>query len=140
MKYNYTMRDDLSGLRALLRVAQKRSFRAAAAMGMAILGSHPQHALLLFLFLIGWMAFVAIRSPETRKFTLRFGGIFTLLSLGAVPFGMLATGASLQHFGGRTTALAMFALMVAATAYALASRHIRNGPDAILQTEQRHAA
>src|SRR5437763_826558 len=31
MKYNYTMRDDLSGLRALLRVAQKRSFRAAAA-------------------------------------------------------------------------------------------------------------
>jgi len=31
MKYNYTVRDDLSGLRALLRVAQKRSFRAAAA-------------------------------------------------------------------------------------------------------------
>src|SRR5258705_13596232 len=31
MKYDYTMRDDLSGLRALFRVAQKRSFRAAAA-------------------------------------------------------------------------------------------------------------
>lgn len=31
MKYNYIMRDDLSGLRALFRVAQKRSFRAAAA-------------------------------------------------------------------------------------------------------------
>lgn len=31
MKYNYTMRDDLSGLTALISVAQKRSFRAAAA-------------------------------------------------------------------------------------------------------------
>ena len=31
MKHLYTMRDDLSGLRALLCVAQKRSFRAAAA-------------------------------------------------------------------------------------------------------------
>ena len=31
MKYNYTMRDDLAGLRALVRVARRRSFRAAAA-------------------------------------------------------------------------------------------------------------
>jgi len=30
MKYNYTMRDDLTGLRALVRVARRRSFRAAA--------------------------------------------------------------------------------------------------------------
>jgi MFS family permease len=58
----------------------------------------------------------------------RAQSVFTLLSLGAVPFGMLATGASLQRFGGRSTALALFAVMLTATLYALASTNIRHSP------------
>lgn len=47
---------------------------AAAAMGMTILGSHPQHALHVFLFLVCWMA--------ARRAPLRFSLTFALLSLG----------------------------------------------------------
>lgn len=55
----------------------RRAGLAALAMGLAILGSHPQHAVLLFLFLLGW---IAISGP--RPFALRFGGLFALLSIG----------------------------------------------------------
>ncbi len=48
-----------------------------AAFGLAILGSHPQFALLLFLLLLAWIA----AHPE-RPFALRFGLAFGLLSAG----------------------------------------------------------
>jgi hypothetical protein len=54
--------------------------------------------------------------------------VATLLSLGAVPFAVLAVGAALQHVGGVATVLALFVLMLGATAYAVTSKHIRNVP------------
>lgn len=74
----------------------------------------------------GLSAYRASRIPDELQG--RAQSVFTILALGAVPFGMLATGASLQHLGGRTTALALLALMVAATLYAIASTHIRHAP------------
>jgi MFS family permease len=74
----------------------------------------------------GLSAYRAARIPDELQG--RAQSVFTLLSLGCVPFGMLATGASLQHFGGRPTALALFAVMATATLYALASVHIRRSP------------
>jgi MFS family permease len=56
----------------------------------------------------------------------RVQSVATLLSLGAVPVALLAVGAALQHIGGTPTVLALFAIMVIATAYALISKHIRN--------------
>jgi hypothetical protein len=50
---------------------------AGAAMGLAILGTHPQHAMLLFLLLLGWIA-----AAGPRPFSLRFGALFALLSIG----------------------------------------------------------
>jgi MFS family permease len=71
-------------------------------------------------------AYRAERIPDELQG--RAQSVFTLLSLGAVPFGMLATGVLLQHFGGRTTGFALLAVMATATAYALASTHIRHSP------------
>ena len=59
----------------------------------------------------------------------RVQSVATLLSLGAVPFAVLAVGAALQHVGGVSTVLALFVFMLGATAYALRSRHIRNVPE-----------
>jgi hypothetical protein len=72
----------LAILRGIETKDQTRAALASAAMGMAILGSHPQHAVLSFLFLMAWIAFAALRRPETRAFVLRFGTIFALLSVG----------------------------------------------------------
>jgi MFS family permease len=58
----------------------------------------------------------------------RVQSVATLLSLGAVPFAVLAVGAALQHVGGVATVLALFVLMLGATAYAVTSKHIRNVP------------
>jgi MFS family permease len=74
----------------------------------------------------GLSAYRAARIPDEIQG--RAQSVFTLLSLGAVPFGMLATGASLQHFGGTTTALALFIVMATATLYALASVQVRRSP------------
>jgi MFS family permease len=74
----------------------------------------------------GLSAYRASRIPDELQG--RAQSVFTLLALGAVPFGMLATGASLQHFGGRTTGFALLTLMTAATAYALTSSQIRHSP------------
>jgi MFS family permease len=71
----------------------------------------------------GLSAYRAARIPDELQG--RAQSVFTLLSLGSVPFGMLGTGASLEHFGGRTTALGLFAVMVTATLYAVGSVHIR---------------
>jgi hypothetical protein len=69
-------------LLAILKGIETKDLRragvAALAMGLAILGSHPQHAVLLFLFLLGWIAFASGRDP----FRFRFGGLFALLSIG----------------------------------------------------------
>lgn len=56
----------------------RRAGWAGGAMGLAILGSHPQHAVLLFLFLLGWIAFASGRD----SFRYRFGGLFALLAIG----------------------------------------------------------
>lgn len=59
-----------------------RAALAGAAMGMAILGSHPQHAVLFFLFVLGWIATVAGRTPDLRRLALRFAALFALFSIG----------------------------------------------------------
>jgi hypothetical protein len=68
-------------LRGLVVARERRDFLAgtgaAAAMGMAILGSHPQHVLMLFLLLLGFLAATA-----ERRFALRLGSWFALLSVG----------------------------------------------------------
>lgn len=74
----------------------------------------------------GLSAYRAARIPDELQG--RAQSVFTMLSLGAVPFGMLATGAVLQHLGGRTTGFALLTVMATATLYALASTHIRDSP------------
>jgi hypothetical protein len=68
-------------LLAILKGLEARDLRhagwAGAAMGLAILGTHPQHALLLFLLLLGW-----ILAAGPRPFAFRFGGLFALLAVG----------------------------------------------------------
>jgi hypothetical protein len=59
-----------------------RAALAGAAMGLAILGSHPQHAVLFYLVVAAWIAAAAVRTPDLRKFALRFGGLFTLFAVG----------------------------------------------------------
>jgi hypothetical protein len=72
----------LAVLRGLETRDRSRAALAGAAMGMAILGSHPQHAVLFFLLVLGWIATAAARSPGLRSFALRFGGLFLLFSVG----------------------------------------------------------
>jgi hypothetical protein len=72
----------LAILRGIDTKDRTRAALAGAAMGLAILGSHPQHAVLTFLFLLGYIAYTARRVPEARPFLLRFGTIFALLSVG----------------------------------------------------------
>jgi MFS family permease len=73
----------------------------------------------------GLSAYRAERIPDELQG--RVQSVFTLMSLGAVPFAMLAVGVSLQHLGGRATAVGLFAIMFTATAYAIASPAIRKG-------------
>ena len=61
---------------------RSRAALAGAAMGLAILGSHPQHAVLLFVFFLGWIAAAAARTPDLRKFALQFGGVFAIFAIG----------------------------------------------------------
>lgn len=68
--------------RGLATRDRSKAALAGGAMGLAILGSHPQHALLLFAFLLGWIAVAAVASSESRPFALRFGVTFGLLSIG----------------------------------------------------------
>lgn len=64
---------------------------AGAAFGLALLGSHPQHALLLFLVLLAWIAV----HPD-RPFAARFG----------LAAGLLGVGAGLAAVLGRLDSLA----------------------------------
>jgi hypothetical protein len=72
----------LAILRGIETKDRSRAALAGAAMGMAILGSHPQHAVLTFLLLVGWIGVEALGRPDARPFILRFGTIFALLSVG----------------------------------------------------------
>jgi hypothetical protein len=72
----------LAILRGIETKDRTRAALAGAAMGLAILGSHPQHAVLTFLFLLGWIAFAALGRADSRPFILRFGTVFALLSIG----------------------------------------------------------
>lgn len=55
---------------------------AGVAMGMAILGSHPQHALHLFLFTLGWLWLVGWRKEYGWRFPLRASMAYVLISIG----------------------------------------------------------
>ncbi len=72
---------------ALRRGLQRRELStgglAGAAMGMAILGSHPQHALNFFVFLLIWLAAAALRDRDSRGFAARTAIIFSVSSVGA---------------------------------------------------------
>lgn len=74
----------------------------------------------------GLSSYRAARIPDELQG--RVQSVFTIVSLGAVPFGMLAVGVSLQQLGGRATVLGLFGVMVAATTYAVASPQIRHSP------------
>lgn len=76
---------------------RSRAALAGLAMGMAILGSHPQHAALLFLFLIGYLGDQAARTPPARRFILGFSGLFILLSLGVGLAEILARLDTIEH-------------------------------------------
>jgi len=73
-------------LLGLRRGLESQSFKPLAlgglAMGMAILGSHGQHALHVLLFLSIWMAFTFVADRETRRFTLKAGALFIGCALG----------------------------------------------------------
>jgi MFS family permease len=71
----------------------------------------------------GLSSYRAARVPDELQG--RVQSVFTIVSLGSVPFGMLAVGVSLQQLGGRATALGLFAVMLGATTYALSSPQIR---------------
>jgi hypothetical protein len=52
------------------------------AMGLAILGSHGQHALHLLIFCSLWIFMSWVRDREARPFILKGGGLFVVASLG----------------------------------------------------------
>ncbi len=70
-----------------------RSVPAAMAMGMMILGSHPQHALHFFLFFLAWILAAGVRNREDRTRTARFGALFAGLSVG---LGLAAVATRLE--------------------------------------------
>jgi hypothetical protein len=67
---------------AVVRKDLSRGALAAIAMGMILLGSHPQHALLFFLFLLAWLAAGLLHVRSDRRFAVRLGLSFPVLSLG----------------------------------------------------------
>jgi len=58
---------------------RRRAALAGAALGMAVLGSHPHHALLFALFLSGWLAFAGWKDRRTAVLHV---GILLLLACG----------------------------------------------------------
>jgi hypothetical protein len=56
--------------------------RAGLAMGMVILGSHPQYALHVFIFICAWLGVALARDPRRRTFTICFGAAFAVLAVG----------------------------------------------------------
>jgi len=72
----------LWALQGLETQDRRRSALAAAAMGMAVLGSHPHHALLFFLFLLGWIAFATWKDRRDPRSALVGAGTLSLLTCG----------------------------------------------------------
>ncbi len=71
----------LAMARSLARKDPGLAALGGAAMGMAFLGSHPQHALLTFVFVAAWTAFEGFRARD--RFALRGGLLFALFAAGA---------------------------------------------------------
>ncbi len=112
-------------LLACVRGLESRRLAAAAAaglaMGMTILGSHPQYALLAFIFFLAWLGAEILRDREGRRFALRFTGVFILLSLGvggaailtrleSVAHGFRAAGEDFDRLYGNPVELATYTL------------------------------
>jgi hypothetical protein len=72
----------LWALQGLETQDRPRAALAAAALGLAVLGSHPHHALLFFLFLLGWLGFATWKDRRDPRFALRYTGILILLTCG----------------------------------------------------------
>jgi hypothetical protein len=85
-------------VRGLERGSLRWAGGAALAMGAAILGSHPQYALLVFLFLSIVLLAAFVRGGGRRRFVAVFGSLFALLAVGVgsvellARLDMLATG------------------------------------------------
>jgi hypothetical protein len=73
-------------LALLLRgVASKRQGPAVWAgvlMGLAVLGSHPQHAILFFLLLVAWTSVALCRSGADRRFGTQYLFLFAAFTVG----------------------------------------------------------
>ncbi len=97
-------------LLGIVRAQRHRSLAygalGAVAMGMVILGSHPQHALLFFLFLLAWMAFAALieilNKPESWRFALSLMTLFVIFSVGIGLAAILSRLDTLEHGYRRT--------------------------------------
>jgi len=94
---------------------------AGIAMGLAILGSHPQHALHVLLFSLGWLLVVGWRKQHGWRFPLRASTLYLLLSVGVGLAGILTRldtiangyrnpGADFRMFYGDGWALPLHAL------------------------------
>jgi hypothetical protein len=73
-------------LLALVRGLEQRRYSHGAlsgvSMGLAILGSHPQHALHFFLFLVAWLLAAAFRGGPPPAFHFKLGMLFVLAAVG----------------------------------------------------------
>jgi hypothetical protein len=88
-------------LALLLRGVQSRrlphAILAGGLMGLAILGSHPQHAILFFLLLLVWTLVCLRRSRAELRFGLSFLLLFALFSVGVGVVEILARLDSIEN-------------------------------------------
>lgn len=72
----------LWALEGLEKRDRRRSGLASAALGMAVLGSHPHHAMMFSLFLLAWLGFATWKDRRDLRFTLGYAGVLVLLTGG----------------------------------------------------------
>ena len=88
-------------LALLLRGTQARrlphAIFAGCLMGLAILGSHPQHAILFFLLLLVWTLWALRRSQAALRFAATFVLLFALFSIGVGVVEILARLDSIEN-------------------------------------------
>ena len=88
-------------LALLLKGLQSRSLPHAvyggALMGLAILGSHPQHAILFFILLLVWSSVALRRSRAELRFGFSFVFLFALFSVGVGVVEILARLDSIEN-------------------------------------------